>query len=167
MKIRWFFLAAVMAVGVAVTPAGAQQKPLSAPERDKVKAEVTAFLKSYVDAFSAGDVKTIAGKVYANPSFSLGPKGMTMLTSEQLAANFAGSFKELEKEQYDHSEFSTPWVCVLNARSAIAGGTFKRIRKDGSVLLDASASYLFINTPDGWRIAGPIGLERDKTMTCD
>lgn len=165
MKIRSLFLAAVLSV--ASVSVQAQQAPLTDSARNTIKGEVTAFLKSYVDAFSARDVKTIAGKVYANPSFSLGPKGMTMLSSDQLAANFAGSFKELEKEQYDHSEFSTPWVCVLNARSAIAGGTFKRVRKDGSVMLDASASYLFINTPDGWRIAGPMGLDRSTKMSCD
>lgn len=167
MKIFSLFLAVMCALFVAIESPRAQQAPLTDAARSKIKAEVTSFLESYVVAFSARDVKAIAGKIYADPSFSLGPKGMTVVTSEQLAANFSGTFKDLEKDQYDHSELGTPWVCVMNARSAIAGGTFKRIRKDGSVLLDASASYLFISTPDGWRIAGLMGLERNRTMTCE
>jgi len=169
MKMKRFGATLTIALTIAFAPtwANAQQMELTDAARDKIKAEVTAFLVSYVASFSDQDVKTIAEKVYANPSFSLSAKGIIALSSDQLAANFAGAFKELEKEQYDHSELSAPWVCVLNAKNAIAGGKFKRIRKDGSVLLDAAASYLFIDTSEGWRIAGPIGIGKSTTVSCN
>jgi hypothetical protein len=86
---------------------------------------------------------------------------------DKVEAMYAGIFKDLAKTQYDHSEFRNPTVCVLTPNSAIVSGEFHRINKDGSLLMEASASYLYARTPDGWKIIANLGLPKKKLVTCD
>ena len=158
-------IAAAM-LGFVSTPVMAQQAQLSAADITKIKGEVETALAHYVKLFSAQDAKGISTTVFSNPAMAMGPSGPTVLTPDKVQANYQKSFDELKTVGYDHSVFSNMKVCVTSANSAIIGGTFKRIKKDGSEIMEARASYLYTKTPDGWRLLSTLGSPKNG-VSCD
>lgn len=162
---KYLAITAVIA-SLAATPAMAQQAQLSPADITKIKGEVEAALAHYVKLFSAQDAKGIGATVFTNPSIALGPSGPKMQTPDDVVANYTKTFDDLKKIGYDHSVFSNVQVCVTSANNAIVGGTFKRIKKDGSQIMEARASYLYTRTPDGWRLVSGLGSPKTG-VTCD
>lgn len=148
------------------TPAGAQQKPLAAAEVTKIQGEVHAAMLNYVKLFGERDLKTIVEKVFAHPAMSITSAGVKLQTPEDVKANYTRMFDDLAKTQYDHSDAKIS-VCVLTPTMAIASGTFRRINKDGSLLMEGSTAYLFTKMSDGWRITSGLGVQPGKTVTCN
>ena len=161
-----FLVIGAAMLGFVSTPVMAQQAQLSAADITKIKGEVEAALNHYVKLFSAQDAKGIATTVFSNPSMAMGPNGPTVQTPDKVQANYQKSFDDLKKQDYDHSVFSNMKVCVTSANSAIIGGTFKRIKKDGSEIMEARASYLYTKTPDGWRLLSTLGSPKNG-VSCD
>lgn len=163
MKYRAFIVAGVMAVSM---PAFAQRAPLSGPEVAKIQAVVETAAEYYVDVFGKRDLRTIVDKVWAHPAVEIGPNGVKMLTPADVEANYTKMFADLAKTQYDHSDTKLS-VCVLTPTMAVASGPFKRINKDGSLLLEGSMSYLFTKMADGWRITTNLGVQPNKIVNCN
>ena len=157
----------LLMAGFLSASAMGQQGGLSAADVAKIKAETTAAMTAYVKLYSARDAKTIAQKFVTNPVMLVDTDGMTWATPDQAFTIFDGKFKDLNKTQYDHSEPLPLTVCVLTASNAIVSGKFRRINHDGSLLVEASAAYLFTKMADGWRISGQLGSQKNKVVTCD
>ena len=165
MKIRVFVAIAAVAFGLQSLPASAQA--LSADDVAKIKADVGNALQTYMKAFSDRDLKTLVDNVYANPSATFGPNGAALTPSEKTKSNYEGIFADLGKTGYDHTEIKAPKVCVLGAGSAIVSAEFRRVKKDGSLLSEFPASFLYGKTAEGWKVMASLGLRKDKRITCD
>ena len=161
----------VAAVGISIAgfsglPATAQQASLSAAEVAKIQVDVKAVADNYVKIFGQRDLRTIVDKVWAHPAVEIGASGVKMLTPADVEANYTKIFADLAKTQYDHSDTKLS-VCVLSPTMAVASGPFRRINKDGSLLMEGGMSYLFTKMSDGWRITTNLGVQPNKIVNCN
>jgi len=156
----------LLTAALAATPTMAQRAPLGASEVAKIQADVKAAAENYVKIFGQRDLRTIVDKVWAHPAVEITPNGVKLLTPADVEANYTKMFADLAKTQYDHSDTKLS-VCVLTPAMAVASGPFKRINKDGSVLLEGSMSYLFTKMSDGWRITTNLGVQPNKIVNCN
>lgn len=167
MKYRSLVAAVAMSVaGFSGMPAMAQRAPLSAAEISKIQADVKAAAENYVKVFGERDLRTVVDKVWAHPAVEIGANGVKLLTPADVEANYTKMFADLAKTQYDHSDTKLS-VCVLSSTMAVASGPFRRINKDGSLLLEGSMSYLFTKMSDGWRITTNLGVQPTKVVHCN
>ena len=167
MKYRPLVAAIGMLVSmIAAAPAMAQQKPLTPAEIAKIKADVSEALQNYAKVFAARDLNAIVDKIMANPEITYTPNGPVALPPDKVREQYTKMFSGLP-ENYVRSDWPTVTVCVLTPNLAIASGSFKRIAKDGSDLLDGSASYLYGKMTDGWKLISTLGIQPKKVVTCD
>ena len=167
MKYRSLAVAIGMLTGVvAAAPAMAQQKPLTPAEIAKIKTDVSEALQNYAKVFAARDLNAIVDKIMANPEIVYTPDGPVALPPDKVREQYTKTFSALP-ENYVRSDWPSVTVCVLTPSLAIASGSFKRIAKDGSNLLDGSASYLYQKSNDGWKLVSTLGIQPKKVVTCD
>src|SRR5262249_26807231 len=143
--------AMMMAASLTGLPAMAQRAALSSAEVAQVQADVKAAADYYDEAFRKRDLRTIVDKVWAHPSAAISASCVNLLTPADVEANYTKTFADLAKTQYDHSD-RTLSVCVISSTMAVISGPFKRIAKDGSVMMQGSLSYLYTKMSDGWHI---------------
>jgi hypothetical protein len=149
-------------------PAFAQQAPLTDADVQRIRKEVTAAVDKYYQLFSEQNMKALPEEVFNIPWIVIGGQGpQPDLTKEQALSRFEGSLKQLVKDQWGKSVFTTESVCVLNANAAIASGYNTRYKKDGSVMSVGGVSYLFGKTPQGWKIVSYTGTQKGKVVRCD
>jgi hypothetical protein len=53
-------------------------------------------------------------------------------------------------------------ITALAADRALVNGVYRRYRKDGTVLLEASAVYLVSKASGGWKICGVFGQDLEN-----
>jgi hypothetical protein len=161
-----------LAVAIVLVPlsatTSAQQAPLTDADVQRIKTEVTAAVDKYYRLFSEQNMKALPEEVFNIPWIVIGGQGpQPDLTKEQALARFEGSLKQLVKDEWGKSVFTTESVCVLNANAAIASGYNTRYKKDGSVMSVGGVSYLFGKTPQGWKIVSYTGTQKGKNVRCD
>lgn len=161
-----------LAVAIVLVPlsaaTSAQQAPLTDADVQRIKTEVTAAVDKYYRLFSEQNMKALPEEVFNIPWIVIGGQGpQPDLTKEQALARFEGSLKQLVKDEWGKSVFTTESVCVLNANAAIASGYNTRYKKDGSVMSVGGVSYLFGKTPAGWKIVSYTGTQKGKIVRCD
>jgi len=164
------FRSLIVVVGVltacfAGVPANAQQA-LSTADVAKIQTEVNEALQNYARLLTKSDVKGVVDTVFAHPTASITPKGIVLVTPEQHTANYTKIFADLAKTQFDHTDIKVS-VCVMTPTLAIASGTFRRVNKDGSTLLEGPLAYLVAKMPEGWRLATLLGVQAGKTVSCN
>lgn len=126
--------------------------PASADERAK---EVEDVMREYVRLWNAGDANAIAGRIY-----KLDNGGGT-------ADSLRSSFASLKAQGYDHSDLHSVKGCLLSANLALAEMRYSRMKTDGSPLAANLATlYKLRRTPEGWRIAELMTMDRSATLTC-
>jgi hypothetical protein len=163
---RW---AAVLATALAVAGwIGLRSEKPSAQE--SLKTEVKAALDEYVRAFSSNRADVIADRVYMAPSFTIGtgsgPGVVVSMTTADVKGRFESNLKALAEQNYQRSETKSANVCILNNAAAIVSAQFTRYRKDGTVLSEPAATYVFVKTAEGWRIAALMGHTPDRALKC-
>ncbi len=151
-----------MAVGAWATVGFAQSSA-----QNTMQAEVRAAWDEYVRAFSAQRADVIADRVYLTPSFNLAPTGVVVsMTTADVKARFETSIGALAAQNYQRSETKFANICVLNDTAAILSAQFIRYRKDGTVLSEPAATYVFAKTERGWRIVAQMGHTPDRVLKC-
>lgn len=166
MKHRSLVAVVGMLASVVAAPAMAQQKPLTPAEIAKIKTDVSEALQNYAKVFAARDLNAIVDKIMANPEIVYTPEGPVALSPDKVREQYTKTFAALP-ENYVRSDWPSVTVCVLTPNLAIASGSFKRVAKDGSNLLDGSASYLYQKMNDGWKLVSTLGVQPKKVVTCD
>jgi ketosteroid isomerase-like protein len=166
MKLRLFAAAGILVTAFAAMPSQAQQKPMTPAEIAQIKIDVSNALQDYAKTFAARDVNGIVDRIMANPEIIFTPEGPVALTPDKVREQYTKTFTALP-ENYVRSDWPSVTVCVLRRDLAIASGSFKRIAKDGSPLLEGSASYLYGRTKDGWKLISTLGVPPKKVVTCD
>ena len=140
-------------VGWAATGVSAQSG-----SRAEIEAELTAALERYVAAFSDGRLDFLADSVYTAPAYFFGSGGVEARTTrDDVRARFEEMLAPLPAQGYDRSEIRGSDACVLSDSAAMVTLRFARVRRDGGVLLEGTARYLYANTPAGWRIVASLG----------
>ncbi len=166
MKYHSYFIAlGLLIAGLGETPAIAQQASMNAADVAKIQADVGAAASTWVKTFSSRDIPAIVAK-WANPAIQFEPNGIKLLTPADLEANYKKTFVELAKTPFDHSEDLGHVVCVMSPTMAISSDHFRRIAKDGSVILEGYGHYLYTKKADGWRMTAAIPTPL-KNMNCN
>ncbi len=156
----------MLAFGASALPAAAQQKPLTPAEITKIKADVSEALQNYAKTFAARDVNGIVDKIIAGQEITYTPTGPVALSHDKVREKYTKQLAALP-ENYVRSDWPSVTVCVLTPSLAIASGSFKRIAKDGSELMDGSAAYLYGKEAGGWKLISTLGSQPKKVVTCD
>ena len=158
----------VLAVLVSAVPVAAQQPSMSPAQIAQVKKEVADAVHTYYRMFTEHNMAALGTEVYHTPWMQLGANGIEVdQTAAEVTKRFDASLKRLLESGWAKSEFANPVVCVLNPGAAIASGTFKRFRKDGSVISESGITYLFGKASDGWKIISFAGHANNKLVTCN
>jgi hypothetical protein len=133
----------------------------------QVKKDVTDAVHTYYRLFTEQNMTALGTQVYHTPWLQLGANGIEVdQTAADVTKRFDASLKRLLEQGWAKSEFANPVVCVLNPGAALASGTFKRYRKDGSVISESGITYLFGKASDGWKIISFAGHATSKLVTC-
>ena len=113
----------------------------------EMRAEVLAAYEAYLTAFNNDDIDTINSLV-AWPLSYIGNGKVTSLDQ------FPVKPSELrESMAWDRSEgFEIDVVAVTESKAHVLMRNTRRLRKDGSLIEEASAFYAFTKTKDGWKM---------------
>ena len=57
-------------------------------------------------------------------------------------------------------------VCAPNPGTVIVSGKITRYLEDGGVMGEVGATYIYGQTPDGWRIHATIGHDAEAAIGC-
>jgi len=160
--------ALALAFCLLAAPAAAQQGAMTSADIAKVKKDVTEAVHTYYRLFTEHNMTALGTQVYHTPWMQLGASGIEVdQTPADVTKWFDASLKRLLEQGWAKSEFANPVVCVLNPGAAIASGTFKRYRKDGSVISESGITYLFGKDKDGWKVVSYAGHATNKLVTCN
>lgn len=154
----------LIAAGLSA-PVHAQQA-LKPEESARLKVEVNTAMQAYIDAFNRNDSKFIGHVTKSNPSVTVGPRGVTTQTPDEVEKGFANSAESLAKAGWVKTETTRYDICVLNPTTAWFDGRFARMRKDGSVISQHAITYFFTKGSDGWKMFANFGHDINKVVTC-
>ena len=155
-----FVLAAALA-----SPVQAQQA-LTPEDVSTIKTDVTAMMERYVSALNRLDSKYIGESTFSNPSIANGADGVVVKTPEQIAKQYAGTNKSLIEAGWEKSVIGRYDICVLSRNSALADISWKRVKKDGYILVEGAGTYVVIKDKSGWHITMILGHALNKMVTC-
>lgn len=128
--------------------------PAYADERAK---DVEDLMREYVKLWNAGDADAITSRIYR-----LDTRGPTS-TPDGLKATFA----TMKAQGYSHSNLHSVEGCLLSPNLALAEMRYTRMKTDGTPFAANLATlYKLRKTPDGWRIAELITMDRTVAFDC-
>jgi hypothetical protein len=157
-----------LAICLLASPVTAQQGAMTPQQVAQVKKDVTDAVHTYYRLFTEQNMTALGTQVYHTPWLQLGANAIEVdQTAADVTKRFDASLKRLLEQGWAKSEFANPVVCVLNPGAALASGTFKRYRKDGSVISESGITYLFGKASDGWKIISFAGHATSKLVTCN
>jgi ketosteroid isomerase-like protein len=157
------FVPALVASLGGCLPVVAQQ--MSTDREPVLRTEVKGAFDQYTEWFSAGRPDLVAQRSYRVPVLFLRPAGLEVdSTAEAIRARFEGMFKTLSAGGYSRSEVSNLHVSIFSEHAASVSGRFVRYRKDGSVMADFGATFVFAKTSEGWRIVSMISHDPVKAF---
>ena len=90
-----------------------------------------------------------------------------MLGPTKRTARVEANIKRLTAAGWDHSEFTSRAVCVLNRNLAFVSATERQLRKDGGLIAEEGNVSLLAKMPEGWKMVARFASPPGKTVTCD
>ena len=78
---------------------------------------------------------------------------------EAVIQQFRNLRDPLDARGYDHSKYVNTRITVLAADRAFVNKTYRRFKKDGTVLEEKAAIYLVSKTGGSWKIYGVFSQE--------
>lgn len=131
---------------------------LAAPALADDKADMEAFMASYLALWNAHDAAAISANFYRlDPGNPWGTQ-----------AGLQAEFDRLKAQGYDRSDISSIRGCILTTDTGQVELRYVRLRTDGSFMPphDRASIYRLRKFVDGWRVTGFSGLAPDKQMDC-
>jgi hypothetical protein len=123
------------------------------------KAAIGELFDRYNQAASTKDYSTLREQLQA--PFLRFPAGVEVLPTLDDVMNFYRMLRESFDVQYARSQLVESRITALAADRALVNGRYRRYRKDGTVLLEASAIYLVSKSSGAWKICGVFAQELD------
>jgi hypothetical protein len=129
-----------------------------APAFADKKADVEAFMWSYLKLWNAHDAGAIVDHVYRLPESN------AWHTKEGLQAEF----DRLKAQGYDKTDTHSVTGCILAPDTAQVELRYTRLKTDGAFMppKERASIYKLQHFADGWRVVGFAGLAADKRMEC-
>jgi hypothetical protein len=123
------------------------------------KAAIGELFDRYNQAASTKDYPTLREQLQA--PFLRFPAGVEVLPTLDDVMNFYRMLRESFDAQYARSQLVESRITALAADRALVNGRYRRYRKDGTVLLEASAIYLVSKSSGAWKICGVFAQDLD------
>jgi hypothetical protein len=118
---------------------------------------ITDFLHEYYNAFAAAEYGRIALEMCRAPLvMTTAERVDTFAIHSEIEAMFKATGTALVADGYSHSELLGSEISVLSDTTALAATRFRRLRRDGSVILEAGATYTLLCEDTRWRINAAI-----------
>jgi hypothetical protein len=135
------------------------QKTASFGKSDK--AAIEHLLDRYVRAYSAKDYAALRECIQA-PFIRL-PTDTAMWdvsgTMDEAMTYYRNQRDALDKDNYDHSQFVQTRITALGTDRALVEQTYRRYRKDGTLLLEAAAIYVVSKSSGAWKLCGTLAQD--------
>jgi hypothetical protein len=78
----------------------------------------------------------------------------SVVTLQDIMDTYRDLREALDAQQYERSQLVQRRIMALSADRALVNGTYRRYRRDGSVLLEAAGVYLVSKSSGVWKICG-------------
>jgi ketosteroid isomerase-like protein len=116
---------------------------------------LSTLLDTYISSFNARNFSA-AALYYSSPAVSISASSSTILPSrEDLAAFLSDIVTRLEKDGFDHSEWTAPKkVIVLDEGLVLVSTACKRVRGDGTSCEEFGVTYTLRREGERWLIVG-------------
>jgi hypothetical protein len=119
------------------------------------KAAIEQLFDRYVQAYSAKDYAKLREQLQA--PFLRFPASVEVLPTIDDVMNYYRTQRDgLDQQNYGRSQFINSRITRLAVARALVNRTYRRYRKDGTVLLEASAVYLVSKSSGAWKICGIV-----------
>jgi hypothetical protein len=83
-----------------------------------------------------------------------GMDGLNLHTMDAVMNSYRALRDGLDAQQYERSQLIQRRITALSSDRALVNGTYRRYRKDGSILLEAAGIYLVTKSSGTWKICG-------------
>ena len=83
-------------------------------------------------------------------------------TMDEAMTYYKNQREALEKDNYDHSQFVRTQITALGSNRALVDQIYRRYRKDGTVLLEASAIYVVSKSSGTWKLCGILAQDLEE-----
>src|SRR4030095_5382568 len=122
------------------------------------KAAIEQLFDRYVQAYSTKDYAKLREQLQA--PFLRFPAGVEVLPTMDDVMNYYRMQRDaLDLQNYARSQFVQSRITPLAADRALVNRTYRRYRKDGTVLLEASAIYFVSKSSGAWNICGTFAQD--------
>ena len=121
------------------------------------KAAIEQLLDRYVRAYSAKDYAALRECIQV-PFIRLPNTAMwdVLGTVDEAMTYYRNQRDALDKDNYDHSQFVQTRITALGTNRALVDQTYRRYRKDGTLLLEAAAIYVVSKSSGAWKLCGVL-----------
>ena len=125
------------------------------------KTAIEQLFDRYVRAYSIKDYAKLREQLQA-PFFRF-PAGVVVLETMDDVMNFYRNQRDaLDEQNYARSRFVHSRITALAGDRALVNRTYRRYRKDGTVLLEASQIYLVSKSSGAWKICGTFAQDLEE-----
>jgi hypothetical protein len=83
-----------------------------------------------------------------------GREGLNLSTMDVVMDSYRVLLEGLDAQEYERSQLVRRRITALSNDRALVNGTYRRYRKDGTVLLEAAGVYLVTKSSGTWKICG-------------
>jgi hypothetical protein len=121
------------------------------------KAAIEQLLDRYVHAYSTKDYAALRECLQV-PFITLASTAMWNVrgTMDEEMTFYGNQRDALDKDNYDHSQFVQTRITALGTNRALVDQTYRRYRKDGTLLLEAAAIYVVSKSSGAWKLCGVL-----------
>lgn len=154
----------ILFVATFLSCAGAAlgQQVAGFPESDK--SAIAQLFDRYSRAYSTKDYAALR-ECFQVPFIRL-PADTAMwdvqATMDEVMTYYKNHREALDKDNYDHSQYVRTEIKALGSNRALVDQTYRRYRKDGSVLLEASAIYVVSKSSGTWKLYGILAQDLEE-----
>jgi NTF2-like protein (DUF6841) len=141
----------IVIVGLLCSGTSLAQQPTRFAQSDKIAIE--QLLDRYVQAYSGKDYAKLREQLQA--PFVRFPAGWEVLNTLDDVMNCYKLQRDgWDQQNYARSQFVQSRITALAADRALVDRTYRRYRKDGTVLLEAAAVYVVSKSSGAWKVCG-------------
>ena len=125
------------------------------------KRAIEQLFDRYVQAFSTKDYAKLREQLQA--PFLTFQAGVDVMPTMDDVMNYYGKLRDsLDEQNYARSQYVRSRITAIAADRALVNRTFRRFRKDGTVLLNQSAIYLVSKSSGAWKICGAFAQDLEE-----
>jgi molybdopterin converting factor small subunit len=117
---------------------------------------INDMLERYSHAFQTRDYERLREYVQA-PFVTFPGELKVFATMEAVMERYRNEREPLEERGYDRSKYVETRITGLAPDRALVNKTYRRFRKDGTLLEEKAAIYLVTKVSGSWKLCGSIG----------